>query len=104
VAILLTIISQAGGVVLIDEVENGFYYKHMPIIWETLLDFARTYDCQLFVSTHGAEALSAVAKIAEESPNEFCMLRAVHSGEGTFVRRFEGKRFADAVLGNVEIR
>ncbi len=104
VAILLTIITQAGGVVLIDEVENGFYYKHLPLVWETLLDFSRTYDCQLFISTHSAECLNAVAKLAEEIPDDFCMLRAVHSGDGTAVRRFEGRRFADAILGNIEIR
>jgi len=104
VAILLGIASQANGVILIDEIENGFYYKHMDEIWRVLLDFARLYSCQLFISTHSAECLSAVAKLAEESPDDFCMLRAVQSGEGTIVRQFAGKRFASAVLGNVEVR
>jgi hypothetical protein len=104
VSILLSITAQSGGIVLIDEVENGFYYKHMATIWHSLLAFARRYDCQLFVSTHSAECLDALAHVAEESPDEFCMLRAVHSGDGTTVRHFEGKRFADAVLGNVEVR
>lgn len=104
VSLLLSITAQPRGIVLIDELENGFYYKHLNTIWRALHAFATDFDCQLFVSTHSAECLDAVAQIAEESPNDFCMLRAVHTGEGTTVRRFDGKRFADAVLGNVEIR
>jgi hypothetical protein len=83
---------------------NGFYHKHMSIVWQSLLDFARKYSCQLFLSTHSAECLSALAKIAEESPEEFCMLRAVHSGDGTTIRQFDGERFAHAILDNVEVR
>jgi Fe-S cluster assembly ATPase SufC len=104
VSILLTITAQSGGIVLIDEIENGFYYKHMPTIWQSLLAFARRYDCQLFVSTHSSECLDALARVAEESPEEFCMLRAVHSGDGTTIRRFDGERFAHAVLDSVEVR
>lgn len=104
VAILLAITDQSGGIVIVDEIENGFYHKHMPIIWQALLDFARLYDCQIFVSTHSAECLNAVARIAEESPDDFCMLRAVHTGDGTIVRRFDGQQFAHAVLDSVEVR
>jgi AAA domain, putative AbiEii toxin, Type IV TA system len=104
VAIMLGIASQAGGVILIDEIENGFYYKHMSVIWRAIIDFARLYDCQLFISTHSAECLNAVAKIADESPEDFCMLRAVHSGDGTAIRRFDGERFAHAILDSVEVR
>jgi Fe-S cluster assembly ATPase SufC len=104
VSILLAITSQPNGFVLIDELENGFYYKHMGVIWQSLLDYARQYDCQLFVSTHSAECLAAVAKIAEESPGDFCMLRAVHTGDGTTVRRYEGDKFAHAILDSVEVR
>jgi hypothetical protein len=104
VSILLCMTAQAGGMILIDELENGFYYKHLSTIWESLLSFARQYDCQLFVSTHSGECLDAVAKLATENPADFCMLRAVRSGDGTIVRQFDGKRFADALLGHVEVR
>lgn len=104
VAILLGITDQSGGIVLIDELENGFYFRHLAKVWSALLDFARRYDCQLFVSTHSAECLDAAAALAKENPGDFCMLRVVNSGDGSGVRRFDGKRFADAVMGDVEVR
>jgi AAA domain/AAA domain, putative AbiEii toxin, Type IV TA system len=51
-AILLAIPIQSGGVVLIDEIENGFYYDRMQMIWEALLDFVNEFKCQIFASTH----------------------------------------------------
>lgn len=104
VSILLGITAQSGGIVFIDEIENGFYYKHLDRIWRSILAFATQYDCQIFVSTHSSECLETVAKIAEESPADFCMLRAVHTSAGTTVRRFDGEKFAHAVLDNVEVR
>jgi AAA15 family ATPase/GTPase len=104
VSMLLGITAQPNGIVLIDELENGFYYKHLGTIWRALHSFAVQYNCQLFVSSHSAECLEAVAEIAQETPDDFCMLRAIHSGEGTTVRRFDGRRFAQAILDDVEVR
>jgi len=103
-AILLSITDQSGGIVIVDEIENGFFHKRLPIIWETLLDFARLYRCQLFVSTHSDECLQAAAALAKEAPDEFCMMRTVKEGDGTKVRRFDGERFASAILADVEVR
>jgi hypothetical protein len=104
VAILLGMAAQASAIVLIDEVENGFYHRHMDLIWKALFDFARQYDCQLFVSTHSAECLEAVARLAQQNPAEFSMMRAVNTGDGTLIRQFDGERFSHAILDDVEVR
>jgi hypothetical protein len=102
--LLLSMSDQAGGIILIDEIENGFYHERLPMVWNSLLDFARQYDCQIFASTHSAECLNAVARLAEKNADEFSMLRTVSEDDGTKVLRFEGERFADAILGNIEVR
>jgi hypothetical protein len=103
-AILLSMSEQAGGIILVDEIENGFYHERLPMIWRSILDFSRQYDCQIFASTHSAECLRAAATVADKNADEFCMLRTVIESEGTKVRRFDGQRFADAVLANIEVR
>ena len=103
-AILLSMSCQAGGVMLIDEVENGFYHRRLPDVWKSLLHFARAYDCQLFASTHSAECLEAAAAIAEESPDEFAVIRTVHEQGETRIRHFGGDKFVDAMVENIEIR
>lgn len=103
-AILLTMAEQAGGVILIDEIENGFYYERLPFILSTILDFANRYDCQVFASTHSQECLRAVAQLSDKHPEDFCLLRTVIGSEGSKIRRFDGEQFAHAVLDSVEVR
>jgi AAA15 family ATPase/GTPase len=103
-AILLGISEHAGGIVFVDEIENGFYYKKMPMIWRILLDFAETFNCQIFASTHSLECLQAIAKLAESKSDKFCMLRTVASNSGTVIRYFDGDKFSSAVLDDIEVR
>ena len=103
-AILLAMPSQSGGVILVDEIENGFYYKRLPMVWRAIVEFARQYECQIFASTHSIECLDAVAALAGENPDEFCVMRTVQkNGEGK-IRWFGGDKFSDAVAENIEIR
>jgi AAA15 family ATPase/GTPase len=102
--ILLAMQEHAGGIVLIDEIENGFYYERLPQVWRAILHFAREYKTQVFASTHSSECLYAAAKLAEESPAEFSMIRTVIPEYRTVVRCFDGAKFAGAVLSNVEVR
>ncbi len=102
--ILLAIPNQAGGVILIDEIENGFYYRRLPMVWKAILDSARAYDCQIFASSHSAECLNAAAALAEESPDEFSVIRTVQKDGEAKVRQFGGDKFSDAVAENIEIR
>jgi ABC-type lipoprotein export system ATPase subunit len=103
-AILLAMPQQAGGIVLVDEIENGFYHKRMPQIWETLLDFARLYKCQLFVSSHSVECLAAAASLAAKNPGDFAVMRTVLESDGTKVRQFSGETFVDAIQEQIEVR
>lgn len=103
-AILLAMSNQAGGVILVDEIENGFYYKRLPVVWKSLLDFSRQYDCQLFLSSHSAECLDAAAVLAKESPDEFSVIRTVQKDGETKIRQFAGDKFADAMDEDIEIR
>jgi len=103
-AILLAITEQSGGLVLIDEIENGFFHDRLPAVWKAVLDFARENKCQIFASTHSLECLRAAAQLADENPSDFSLMRAVMGDDGTRIRRFEGEKFAHAVLDNVEVR
>jgi hypothetical protein len=102
--ILLAMAEQAGGVVIVDEIENGFFHDRLPAVWASILEFSRLYNCQVFASTHSVECLRAVAPLVEKSPEEFCLMRTVLRENGTAIRRFEGEKFAHAVLDEVEVR
>ncbi len=104
VSILLGIAIQRGGIVCIDELENGFYYDRLPSIWSLLLTFAKQYDVQLFVSTHSWECLQAAAKHAEANPAEFSLIQAPMPGQPSPIRVTSGESFANAVRHEMDVR
>jgi AAA15 family ATPase/GTPase len=57
---LVTIASSKGGIVCLDEIENGIHYSLFPKIWEIVNDMAKKYNCQLFVTTHSHDALKGL--------------------------------------------
>ena len=103
-AILLSMPHQPGGLILVDEIENGLYYKRLPMVWRAIIEFAREYDCQIFASTHSEECLDAAATLAEKNPDEFSIIRTILRDGETKVRQFGGDKFIDAMDENIEIR
>jgi hypothetical protein len=103
-SILLAMPDQEGGLILVDEIENGFYHQHLPEIWKALLEFSNMYNCQLFVSTHSAECLESAANLAKEQPGEFSIVRTVLEEGETKIRHLSGKMFADALEENIDVR
>jgi AAA15 family ATPase/GTPase len=88
------------GIMFIDEIENGFYFRRFPQLWKSILHFADAYKVQVFAATHSIECLDAAADVAEEAPDQFSV---IYAGKGA-IRQFSGERFSDALAENIEIR
>lgn len=56
-SIVLAIANASGGVVLIDEIENGLHYSVQKQVWQAIAEAARRLDVQVFATTHSWEAL-----------------------------------------------
>ncbi len=56
-----------GGVVLIDEIENGLHYSSLQILWKALLRVADLNDVQVFATTHSYECIGALASLMDEN-------------------------------------
>lgn len=104
-AILLSMPHQAGGVILIDEIENGFYYKRLPMVWEAIVEFALEYDCQIFASTHSRECLEALAKAFADSEDDVSLIRVERQNTGeAIIREFVGSSFRAGIETGAEVR
>lgn len=57
--IVLVISSTQGGVVLVDEIENGLHHSVLPKVWKAVDKAARQFDAQLFATTHSFECIRA---------------------------------------------
>jgi hypothetical protein len=58
-SIVLAIANTRGGIVLIDEVENGLHYSVMKDVWSGIAHVARQADVQVFATTHSYECVQA---------------------------------------------
>jgi hypothetical protein len=100
VALLCSIPTKRGSVLLVDEIENGFHYKRLPAVWSALLSMCDHHEAQVIATTHSEECLRAAAALAEKRPKDFSV---IHTGKDG-IRQFSGERFVDAIEHNIEIR
>jgi hypothetical protein len=74
--ILLALVKPRGGVLLIDEIENGLHYSRQAKLWEVLLRQVREWDVQIFATTHSWDCVSGFAESAKDlSEDEALLLR-----------------------------
>ena len=55
--IVLCISSAPGGIVLVDEIENGFHHSVMAKVWKAIALAAEEFDAQVFATTHSFECI-----------------------------------------------
>lgn len=62
-------VNVSGGIVLIDEIDNGLHYSALRILWKGILQAAHEYDVQVFATTHSAEALRHLTWVLDDEEN-----------------------------------
>lgn len=105
VAFLLSLYSEKRSVVMVDEIEDGIYYKNLEYIWKQLLYAARKNEAQLFVSTHSGECLKALVTAANGESGDIALWRIERDEKGRpELLQFEGGELSSAIELDVEVR
>lgn len=86
--ILKALNAPEGGILLIDEVENGLHYTVQEEFWRLLFILAKEFDLQIFATSHSLEMINAFKKVAYQTEFEqdamyFEMFRNPESNEIT---------------------
>jgi predicted ATPase len=96
-SIVLAIANAPGGVVLIDEVENGLHYSLQVDVWKAIGRAARDANVQIFATTHSWECIDAAHRAFKEAgPYELRYYRLDRRGEEISVKSLD-ERLLDAV-------
>jgi AAA15 family ATPase/GTPase len=66
-SIIAAVSDVQGGVLLVDEIENGLHYSTLKTLWKALFKALEVLDVQLFATTHSKECIDAFVS----SHNEF---------------------------------
>ena len=100
--IVLAAASAAGGVVLVDELENGLHHSVLPDVWRVIGKAAEDFDVQVFATTHSFECVEAAQKTL--ATNDFRLHRIeVEDGAYRCITPSPAA-IAGAVRHNLEIR
>lgn len=60
--ILSCIINKKDGVVFIDEVENGLYYRSQEVLWDAIFETSQEFNVQIIATTHSIDCLRVYCK------------------------------------------
>ena len=58
-SMVLAIGNSSNGVVLVDEIENGFHHSILHKVWQVIGEAARRFNTQVFATTHSIECVVA---------------------------------------------
>lgn len=102
--ILLGMASYPGGVILIDEVENGIFHERLPSVWALMRGFADRFNVQVFATTHSRESIEAAAEAMLDHEDDLCLLRAEKEDGEARIYRYSGAELTGAIQHGFEIR
>lgn len=103
---LLGIMSAPNGVVLIDEMENGFHYSMYQKLWEILGAAAIENNCQLIINTHSWDLLNGAVKGLKNDGllDKLSYVRLGKSAEEIKAHIFDNSLVEFALKNEMEVR
>ena len=97
--------SARGGLLLIDEIENGLHHSVHSQVFSNLWRLAKTFDVQVFATTHSMECIESVyAAIGQMDENEYTFHRIDRTETGVKAVRFKPNMMRTAITMNMEVR
>lgn len=103
--IIIHIGNAPGGVILIDEIENGIHHSKLKEIWKAINEASRQFNTQIFATTHSYECIEAANKaFGDARSDDFRSFRLENIEGKTEVISFEHEELDAAIENNMEIR
>ncbi len=104
--IYLALINAKGGVLLIDEIENGIHYTIQPKLWKLIFEMAENLNVQVFATTHSWDAVEGFQKALSEfhDPDQGQLIRLDEFDGEISTTLFDAKELNIATRNNIEVR
>ncbi|MDE2861161.1 MAG: ATP-binding protein [Chloroflexota bacterium] len=103
-SIALSLVNAKGGILLIDEFENGLHYTAQPDVWRMIFELAGSLDVQVFATTHSSDTVKGFQQAAAESPEEGMLLRLVRANDITHATLANEDDLEIVTRGGIEVR
>jgi predicted ATPase len=106
----LKMFAAKGGILLIDEFENGLHYSVQEKVWQMMFDLAHKLDIQIFATTHSWDCIDSFAKVAnqrEAGDGElFKVGRSIRTSDHGKITStvFDGQQLFELTQADMEVR
>ena len=104
-SLVLAIGAARGGVVLVDEIENGIHHSVMKSIWEVVVEAATTFNTQIFATTHSQECIQSAHEVFRTRENyNFRLHRLDRDGDQIRAVSYDQESLEGALSIPLEVR
>lgn len=104
-SVLLAIATAKDGVLLVDEIENGFHHSVHKDVWKAISTAARENNVQVFATTHSWECMKAAHEaFSEGTEYDFAIHRLQRTSSDISVVTYDQKHIDSALFNAVEMR
>lgn len=101
----LAITTTPHGVILVDEIENGFHVSTLKKVWQALAEVAHQFDAQICATTHSWECIQAAHEAFGETRNyDFAFHRLDRNGEAVHTISYDQESLTAATKAELEVR
>ncbi len=102
-SICLSIMRRKGGIVLIDELENGLHYSMYGKLWKMIDHISKRSSCQVIATTHSYELISSVRNSINNT-DDFCYNRIGKNKDRIVSYRYDYSMLDAALEAEMEVR
>jgi predicted ATPase len=100
----LALANARGGILLVDEIENGVHYSVQPELWTFLFQAAATLDVQVFATTHSWDCVEAFQRAAAASPQDGVLIRVAQEAGRVRAYTFTEAELDTVTRARLEVR
>ena len=100
--LFIALIHIQGGIVMVDEIENGLHHSVVPKVWEAIDEMSQEYAVQVFATTHSYECVESAYEALGDKGFVLHRLEAKDSGNRCVT--YTPGAVRGAIRHNLEVR
>ena len=93
-----------GGLVVVDEIENGLHYRVLPELWRRVEAMIREFDVQMFATTHSRECIDAALDAFSSRSDALAVHALSRHDDGVHAVTYAGETLEAARDINLDLR
>ncbi|MDD5274320.1 MAG: AAA family ATPase [Methylovulum sp.] len=102
--IILSLVNAKGGVLLIDEFENGLHWAVQESVWKTVFQLAEMLNVQVFCTTHSRDCVHGFDAAWQDHQQAGAFFRLFTRNGSVSVQEYDIETLSDSLETDVEVR